>query len=187
MTDRARDLLDEYRARFERGEHPDPRTYLERAGDQADLLREEIDAFLRRAPAPEPSDAAVRMMRAWAEGRPPLLELRTERGVTRDAVVDSLVADLEIAPAKRPKVVDYYHRLESGLLDPSRVDRRVFAAIARALRARLADLAFAPPAPAAGGPYLRTVAPSQAASAVEGALPPPAPGERDEVDELFGQ
>jgi hypothetical protein len=186
MTDRTRALLDEYRERFARGEHPDPRDYLERAGDEAALLREEIDAFLRRAPAPEPSDAAVRVMRAWAEGRPPLLELRAERGVTRDAVVDSLVADLGIAPAKRPKVLEYYHRLEAGLLDPARIDRRVFAAIARALHAGLADLAFAAPPQAAGGPFLRSQPAAPAQMPADAVLSQRAPAERDEVDELFG-
>ena len=53
-----------------------------------------------------------------ARGRPPLLALRTQRALKRDDVVDSLVDELGLDRAKRKKVERYYHRLETGLLDP---------------------------------------------------------------------
>ena len=83
-------------------------------------------------------------------------------------------------------MLEYYHRLEAGLLDPTRIDRRVFAAIARALRAGLADLAFAAPPQAAGGLYLRSPPAAPARIPADAVLSRSAPVERDEVDELFG-
>ena len=185
MADEAMALFEEYAARFARGEHPDLREYLGRAGDGADELARLVDAFLIRAPAPEPDEDAVALMRAWAAGEPPLLALRVRRGLRREAVVDALVRALGLSPEKRAKVAGYYHELEAGLLDPARVSRHVFEALAETLRARAGDLQAwraRAPEPAAGA-FLRAPEPVTA----QLAAPAPAGPEEawDEVDELF--
>jgi hypothetical protein len=125
-------------------------------------------------------------MEAWIAGEPPLLELRRRRGHRREAVVEAILQALGIEPAKRARVAGHYHRLESGLLDLRRVDRRVLGAIADTIGARIEDLA-AWAAPARRSPalelYLR--APVEA-DALAPALASAAFEEPDEVDRLFG-
>jgi hypothetical protein len=175
-------LFDEYAARYARGERPDARAYLERAGEGREELVTLLDRFLALAPAPEPDDDLVAMMRAWAEGEPPLLELRTRRGVRRAALVDALVERLGLDPKKREKVGRYVHELESGHLDPDRVDRRVFAVWAETLRARVEDLVTWRPRPAAPqAAYLR----SNLRVAASLPVPEPSPAGPDEIDKLF--
>jgi hypothetical protein len=41
---------------------------------------------------------------------------------------------------KNEKVKRYYHELESGLLEPERVDRRIWDTVAETLGARMSDL-----------------------------------------------
>ncbi len=184
MTEDVLTLFEEYAARFSRGEEPDVREYLARAGDGADRLASLLDGYLARAEPPAPSEERVLMLRAWLEGGAPLLELRVERGLTRDTVVSELIERLGLDPAKRRKVTDYLHRLETGLLDPRPVDRRVFTALAAALRARVEDLlAWQPrPTPAAPGALFRA-APDAALKDVRFSLA--SPPEPDEVDRLF--
>lgn len=185
MAERAADLFAQYRAAFERGEHPDPRPYLERAGDEEDDLRTMIDAFLVRADVPSPPPEMVAVFEAWLRNEPPLLELRRQRRRTRDEVVDALVATLGIDRAKRAKVAEYYHRLEAGLLDLRRIDERVFSALADALGRHPTGPTVARLRPAGASAYFRSVEPGTPA----GALPPlpevTPEAERDEVDELF--
>ena len=84
-------LFDEYAAAFARGEEPDLREYLARAGDGADELARLVEAFVATAPAAEPSEERVALTRAWAEGQSPLLEARTRRGVRREEVVEAIL------------------------------------------------------------------------------------------------
>ncbi|MGH3005446.1 MAG: hypothetical protein ACRDOS_06000 [Gaiellaceae bacterium] len=122
------------------------------------------------------------MLDAWARGEPPLVELRTRRGVRRAALVDALVERLALDPAKRQKVGRYVHQLESGLLDPARVDRRVFAVWAETLRTRVDDLVtWRPRPPAAEAAHLR----SETRVAASLSVPRAAPEEHDEIDALF--
>ncbi|MGH7539429.1 MAG: hypothetical protein ACRELC_00345, partial [Gemmatimonadota bacterium] len=120
------ELFDDYCRRYARGERPDVRDYVERAGPGADELSRLLDRYLASAPPPSPEPETVAAMSAWLEGEPPLLELGRRRGLRRDAVADEIVGSLELDPAKREKVKGYLHRLESGLLDPSGVSRRVW-------------------------------------------------------------
>jgi hypothetical protein len=130
MADSTFMLFDEFAARFARGESSDVRAYLERAGDERDELAELIDAFLAHAQPHEPDEEAVAVMRAFVGDRPPLLELRTRRGIRVDEIVKTLVKRLGIDPRKDAKVKDYYQRLEGGLLEPRGVDRSVWDALA---------------------------------------------------------
>ena len=184
---RAADLFDDFAARHARGERPDVREYLERAGEGADELAGLIDAFLKAAPRQEPTPETRAMMEAFTEGEPPLLRLRVHRRLTRDAVVEALVNGLNLDFRKTAKVRRYYHELETGLLDPARVDARVFSVLAKTLRARVADLVASRPPPfELSALYLR--------DARDEAEPPGAPPfeapendaeEPDEVDLLF--
>src|SRR6266511_5839181 len=114
------ELFDELARRFGAGERPDVTEYLGRAGEEADELAALLDAFLQAAPTLPPAEETVAMMEAWTAGEPPLLALRVRRGLRRAQVVDALVRLLGLDPAKREKVAAYYHRLETGLLDPRR-------------------------------------------------------------------
>ena len=168
-------LFQDYAAGFERGERPDLRAYLERAGEGRDELAGLVDLWLQIAPAPEPDEEAVEETRAWLAGEPPLVSLRTRRGLTRHAVVDAIVERFRLPMSKREKVRCYYHEVESGQLPPTPRIREALAAIFGAPirvwkpRPLSAQAAFyrAEEVPAAAAP---------ASSAAE---------EWDEVDELF--
>jgi len=157
--------------------------YLARAGEEADELAALLDAFLQAAPPPPPAEETVATMEAWAAGESPLLALRVRRGLRRAQVVEALVKLLGLDPAKERKVGRYYHRLETGLLDPARVDRRVFEALAEALTARVADLLTWRAPPLEAEPAYR-VTPGAAMPPAAAPAPPTEPP--DEIDRLFG-
>ena len=57
-------LFDEFAAAYVRGEQPDLVAFVRLAGEDGDELARLIDVFLRVAPAPEPRDDDVAVMRA---------------------------------------------------------------------------------------------------------------------------
>ena len=189
-------LFDELAAAYVRGERPDLPAYLARAGDEADELARLVDAFLRTVPPPEPSEDDVAVMRARLEGEPGLLALRKRRAQRVDEVVDELAARLEIDD--RPRLRRYYQRLEGGVLDPHRVDERVWAALQAMFETSVRNL-IRPLVTRRGGSamayYRRTVSsdgdrvgPALAAAPAEPSLVTggdPAPAERDALDRLF--
>ena len=173
-------LFDELAAAYVRGERPDLPAYLARAGDEADELARLVDAFLRTVPPPEPSEDDVAVMRARLGGEPGLLALRRRRGRRVDDVVDELAA-----------------RLEGGVLDPHRIDERVWEALHTVYETSVRNL-IRPLVTRQGGSamaYYRRTGPLD----VEGAGPAPAaapaepmdvtgdpaPTERDALDRLF--
>jgi hypothetical protein len=184
MTELIDELADEFVVRYRRGEEPDLRAYLERAGEQRDELARLVEVLLRAVPPPEPTPEAITLARAWvAEQDPPLLALRVDRGLRREQVVDSLAEGLKLAPGLREKLSLRYHELETGQLEPARVDRRVWQALSETLHARAEELiAWARPLPSAVAPVMfRADSPKPLdATFVEDR---PAP---DEVDRLFG-
>ena len=187
MADDVLRLLDEFAARWARGERPDAREYLERAGERQEELTRLLDRFLSLTPAPKPNDQTLTLAEAWVAGLPPLVELRASQGLKRDAVVDALMKALGLGTAKRDKVRRYYHQLETGLLEPVRVDRRVWEALASALRVRVDDLVGWRAHPAEFEPAYR----ASAEVAVSPVAPAAVPADRgpaeesDEVDRLF--
>ena len=184
MADEVFELFDDYAARFARGERPDAQEYLARAGEGADELAPLIDRYLESAPAPAADEDAKALAATWIEGEPPLLELRNRRGLKRDAVVDALISALSLDPAKREKVKRYYHRLETGLLAPRGVDRRVFDVLAETLRASLTDVrAWRPQRQGIEAAYMRRDA--EAAPSMPPLVLADEAGERDEIDLLF--
>jgi hypothetical protein len=177
-------LFDEYALRYVRGERPDVRDYLDRAGAEREALGRMLDRFLQSVPAQEPSEEDVVLLRARVEQEPPLLLLRLRRKLTRDAVVDALVGALGLDPAKREKVDGYYHRLETGLLDPGGVSTSVWGALEGFLHANVRALAspiLPPPSPPAAV-YHRQ--PAMEAQGIDHAIAD-SPLKPDEIDRLF--
>jgi hypothetical protein len=186
MSEDVMHLFDEYAASFARGERPDARAYLARAGERGDELAALIERYLERVPPPAPDPDTVALAESWLAGQPPLLQLRARRGLRRDEVVDTLMERLALDRAKRTKVKRYYHELEGGLLEPTRVDRRVWDVLAGALGTAVEDLRGWRPRPAA--------LQFEAAYRVADATAPPAlkrvpiPADKpDEIDKLFGK
>ena len=177
-----RTLFDEWAASYARGENPDPLAYLERAGGQADELGRLMDGFLRAVPRAEPDAETVALARAWVSGASPLVELRASRGLKRDDVVDAVMSEFELAPDRRAKVKRYYHELESGLLDPSGLDRRLAELLARTLRSTVTVVLAWRPRPLTASPAYRA---DEGVAALQARMVPNATNGQDEVDALF--
>jgi len=179
------ELFDEFARRFARGENPVVREYLERAGESGDELARMLDRFLASAPPSPPPAERVEMMRAWIAGQPPILELRKQRGLTRDVVVERLLGTLGLKEEQRAKLREHYHRLETGLLEPRGVDRRVWEALGSILGASVADLAGWRPRPIEAKPAFRMSSEAMADPRAKRSRLASSPPEEDEVDRLF--
>ena len=189
MSDAVMTLFEEFAARRARGERPDPVDYLARAGARAADLATLIDRYLQEAPAPEaPAPEDVAVVGALLEGEPALLGLRRGRGVRVDAVAARIVEALGLDEGRATRVKRLYQRLEAGLLDPRRVDRRVLSAVAAALGVAERDVPLGGPRGAREVVVAFARDPASAPSARDVELPPePPPEEADaEVDRLFG-
>jgi hypothetical protein len=183
VAERVDELFGEYASAYSRGERPQAREFLARAGGQVDELASLIDAFLARAPTPAPDEQTVELFEAWQAGESPLLRLRTARGVTVDAVVGALLRTLGLDVKKKEKVTRYYHELESGSLDPEGVDRRVWDVLGETLGARVGDLFGWRPRQ----PEFSTAAFARSSRPMMAAMRVPERSEEpdDEVDRLF--
>ncbi len=182
MAEHVERLFDEYALAYARGERPEAGEFLQRAGADADTLARLIDGYLARVPTPTPDEQTGELFEAWQAGESPLLRLRTAQGVKRDAVVAALLEKLNLDPKKKEKVKRYYHELESGLLEPDGVDRRVFHVLAETLGARVTDLVAWRPRPIA----FAATAFARAAEVPAKLSPPVAePDPEDEIDRLF--
>jgi hypothetical protein len=179
-------LFQEYADAYARGERPRARDFLDRAGGERDELAALIDRFLASVPVRPASAEDEALVAAWVADEPPLLALRTRRRLRRGEVVDALLAALALDPSRREKLRRRYHELETGQLEPARVDRRVWEALAATLQARAEELAAwgRPARPAAaqeayfrGGDAIRVPAAAAREAREE---------EPDEVDRLFG-
>jgi hypothetical protein len=189
-------LFDEFALEYVRGERPDVRSYLERAGAAREELGRLIDRFLEALPVQPPSEEDVVLIQAGLEHEPPLLVLRKRRKLTRDAVVSALMTRLSLDPAKRGRVRGYYHRIEVGTLDPEPVDRRVWDVLADLLKANARSLAGPRPElqPAFDVSYRRSADHLAATPLALGKIEEigrgkeastPDPTEPDEIDRLF--
>jgi hypothetical protein len=174
-------LFDEWAACFARGERPDLRDYLARAGDGADELAGLVDAWLARAEPPAPDEDAVLLAQAWIDGETAVLALRRRRGLGVDQVVDFLLQRFGLDPSRRKKVGRCYGRVESGDLIPA--DGGLVAALADLLSARAADL-FPRPRPL-GPAQAAPAALYRSAPVMSAKLNQPAAMEYDEIDHLF--
>ena len=200
-------LLSEYKqADREDPAGADPRPYLERvAGSERELLAGLIDAYLARAPRREfdagafqASPAAViaegvqRSLAGESGIWPALLpRLRHRSELRRAELVDQLAARLG-AQSQEPKVGEYYHRMEQGLLPAAGVSDTVLEALGRivgwsaeALRKAGEMPAPGPPRSDAGAVFARTNRGAATAPGPEAPDRAPAAEEWDEVDRLF--
>jgi len=184
-------LFEEFAASWARGEHPDVRDYLERAGDERDTLAPLLDGFIAAAPVQAPSAetlATFAQLVPTDETTPPMLAARVRLGVRRNQVVAMLVDRLGIAPEKEKKVAHYYHELETGVLDPRGVEPIVWHHLSKVFGTGIRSLMLRPnePPPAMVAAYYRhsddvaLAAPAAPAPSREVAEP-----ERDEIDRLF--
>jgi hypothetical protein len=172
-------LFDEWAASFARGERPDLRQYLARAGEGREELAHLVDGWLARVEPPDPDEDAVALSQAWIAGEPPLLELRRRRGLKRDEVVDFLIKTFRLDMKKREKVKRYYHEVETGRLVPA--ESKLVSALTELLGARVSDaLSWRPKPIAAQAAYYRAEAPAAVAK-ISAAIP----AEQDEIDLLF--
>ena len=187
-------LFDEFAASYARGERPDARDYLERAGDARDELAHLLDGYLAAAPVQPPGGETLALFaslvpEAASEAtQPPLLAERVRRGWRRDEIVDWIRERFGIAEEKREKVARYWHELETGLLPASRISERLREALSERFGDALeAALTWERPSIEARLRYQRApgVLYEMQASVEEIALAAPVQSERDAVDELF--
>jgi transcriptional regulator with XRE-family HTH domain len=201
-------ILSEFIDAWNAGRRPDVDEHLARApAHERDQLAEELLAFLSFAPTPSYSDADLAAIRAEpavaralaATGErggllPALLpRLRERRSLSTSQLAAELVGLLGLSRDRAVKTAAYLDRLEGGELEPARISRRVFEALARVLRVSRGELEGAGDlsgwGPAAA-PAFR--AEEDAAEAVSphlellgDALAAPGGAARDEVDDLF--
>jgi hypothetical protein len=187
-------LFDEFAAGWARGEHPDVRDFLERAGAERDELAALLDGFLAAAAVQPPSEETLATFASLLSpslpretATPPLLAERVHRGWRRGEIEDWIRERFGIGEEKKEKVARYWHELETGLLPLSSVSPRLREALAERfgeaaedavgwrLRIQETRLAFRRVADAPVSPGVLDE--SMSAS--------PAQPERDEVDELF--
>lgn len=181
MPSQVFELFDEYAAAYARGDRPDAEAFLTRAGDDRQELAALLEEFLRRTPAPKPTEDDVRLLGLMLAEEPPLLSLRVRRGIRVDDLVSAVIERLALDPAKRLKVKRYYQRLEGGLLDPDRVSKRLRAALAEIFGTPVEQaIRWAPPRVAQPTFLRRSERLAAAAPA-----PSAAEGEADEIDRLF--
>ncbi|MBM3635462.1 MAG: hypothetical protein FJW99_09330 [Actinobacteria bacterium] len=179
-------LAEEFRQAYAAGEHPDAAAFLARVPeDQRDELGRLIRAVLADEPPPDPAPETLLMVQAMRRGEPPLLELRTARGMTRDQVVSDLREELGLEPADEQRVAVYYHELETGQLPLAGIRDRVFEAVATVMGvARSSLLLQGPQGGGAGAPqavYARAEPGTEVNLDALAALP----GEPGAVDDLF--
>ena len=180
------DITEEFRAAYVAGGHPDAGNFLHRVpAAERDELGRRIRMVLADEPPPDPAPETLLMVQAMLRGQPPLLELRTARGMTRDQAVSQLRDELGLEPAKESRVAVYYHELETGQLPLAGIRDRVFEAVARVMGVARASLMLKGPDPSAPGAPQAVFA--RAASSTEVSIDALAalPGEPDEVDDLF--
>lgn len=206
-------ILSEFIDAWNAGRRPDVDEYVSRApAEQQEELADQLIAFLSFAPTPAYSDASLEAIRAEpvvagalaASGErggllPSLLAgLRVRFSMTTPQLAGALVRELELPEDKAAKAASYLDRLEQGDLEPTRVSRRVFDALARVFGVPRDELEGAGDVGGWGaGPSIAAASPvfrgeDEAAQAVSrhlevlaDALEAPGRQGRDEVDDLF--
>jgi hypothetical protein len=201
-------ILSEFVDAWNAGRRPDVDEHIARAPERERAeLAEDLLSFLAFAPTPEYADAELRAIReepivvealAAAGERGGLLpallpRLRDRRSLTTAQLASELLGALGIASDRAAKAAAYLERLEDGELEPARISRRVFDALARVLAVPRAELEGAgdlsgwreAPAPVfrAGEDAAEAISPHL--ELLGDALAAPGGADRDEVDDLF--
>ena len=110
MTERDR-LLDEFVGAHARGERPDVRAFLDRAGPAREQLGLLIDRYLSLAPVQEPDEETAVALRARLEHVTPLTAARTRLPLRVDEVVERLRAALGLPQGLRARLRTAYQQL----------------------------------------------------------------------------
>jgi hypothetical protein len=181
-------LFEEFAARHARGEHPDAREYLERAGESRDELARLLDGFLAAAPVQPPSEETLALFDSLLSGEPPLLRERVRRGWRRDQVVDWICDRFGIGE-QREKVASYWHQLETGLLPASGISPRLGEALSERFGEALqAATVWKQPSIEARAAFRRASEPPMTPMVLYEKVSTSVPAEMrepDEVDKLF--
>jgi transcriptional regulator with XRE-family HTH domain len=199
------DLLNEFVDAWNAGGRPRVDDFVSKAPQgQGDELAGLIGAFLELAPTPPYTPEQLRELRADPVVRqvsglidspsglwPTLLpRLRKRAQLTRDQVVERLAKALGVQ-GREPRVKEYYHQMESGLLDPQGVSSQVLESLAGIFKVSVGeieaagDFPFEPGGPASPA-YMRSYSLGEIGGSdgvdfdVASVAPP-----LDEVDELF--
>jgi hypothetical protein len=180
-------LFDEFAAAHARGESPDVRDYLARAGDDAEELGRLIDRYLQAVPAQPPDQETIVLMQARLEHTDALVAARVRLGLRRRELSDRLRESLGLGEALGDRVEAAYSELERGQLDPGRVDGRVWDALRKVLGLDALRLARSAGPAAASVPFYRLPDVPAAAAASPAQLDAREEPVRDEVDRLFGK
>jgi hypothetical protein len=181
-------LFDEFAARHARGEHPDAREYLERAGERRDELARLLDGLLAAAPVQPPGEETLALFASLLSEEPPLLAERVRRGWQRDEIIDWIRERFDIGEEKREKVARYWHQLETGLLPVSGISTRLREALSERFGEALqAAAVWKAPSIHASASFRRSAdTPPATYALLEKVIEPAARAtESDEVDELF--
>jgi hypothetical protein len=179
-------LVEEFRAEYLSGSHPDAADFLLRAPEaDRDELGRRIRLVLADEPPPDPAPETLLMVQAMLRGQPPLLELRTAKGMTRDQVVSDLREELGLEPAKEQRVAVYYHELETGQLPLAGIRDKVFEAVAKVMGVARASLMLQGPEQGAAAAAQPVFARAEPGTEVSLDALSALPGDPDEVDDLF--
>jgi hypothetical protein len=195
------------------GKRPDLEDYAARVPeDEHAEFAADVVAFMALADTPAYSEADMRAIEsdpalvaalsaaeAPAQLLPALLaRVKARLGMSTDDVATGLLRELDLPAAGKKKAAVYLDRLERGDLEPTRVSRRVFDALARLFRMPASELEGAADfgawsgrgAVPAAAPVFR--ADEQAAAAISDhldlladAVEAPGGKGRDEIDDLF--
>lgn len=191
------ELFERFTTSWAAGETPDPLDALAKAPVQ-DRVRLSflLDRFLAGQPRREPTEESLAYIQQIAElaaaqaaaDDAPLLEARVALGLKRHVVVALLRDALGLDVSAEPKLRRYYHRLESGLLDATRVNEKVWAALEGILKWR-GDPAHTQPLAATASAFFRAsdapTPPWPAESVSFSARERRDPADWETVDELF--
>jgi len=205
---RVDDIFGRYVAACESaGRAVDPGSYLDEVGGaERDALVVLINAYLDEGvPMPEWDPAAFHGSEAekladrldhaltGEAGEWPVLlpKLRHEVRKPRSAVVAELTQELGVGADAEPRIAEYYHGMESGLLPAEGVTDRVLEALGRVLGCgsgllRRAGRRFSEAGSQPGGIVFARVSEGEQPELIPD-LPPPVPARDtwDEVDRLF--
>lgn len=206
MSESRERLLSAFIDAWNAGERPRLEDYVERAASaDREELAEAIEGYVELAPTPAYDAQALEAIRAEATGnadpapaRAPLPTLlaraRSAAGLDVWQLAGRLARELSLPGEREDKVAAYASQLERGELDARRLSRRVLDALGRALSVdpealERASQVSGGPAPIGarfrGGDAEGAARQRDRLEALADLMATPAPGEWDEVDELF--
>jgi hypothetical protein len=167
-------------------------TILEAVAEASPATEEELAGEVRlvitRARAIPQKERVEKFRRGELRGLGlPLELLRQLRSLSPEELVDALIERLGLEAGKRRKVSRYYEELEAGLLDPVRVDGRVFEVLAEKLQVGFGDVFAVPQKTPSYSSATAEKAAQRRQRLERSRLTSAQPGSKewDEVDDLF--